>query len=92
MDVATWIALLSVAVSSITLYALLTQRRSFGAYTERIERANALVRQSDELTRQSNVRVIDEIRANADIYQQAVERNEVIHKAMQDALIDLRSA
>lgn len=84
MDVATWIALLSVAVSSITLYALLTQRQSFGSYAARVERASLLARQSDELTRQSNVRTLDEIRANTEANQITVERNEAILKAMQD--------
>ncbi len=84
MDAATWIAFLSVAVSSITLYALLTQRQSFGSYAARVERASLLARQSDELTRQSNVRTIDEYHANAEINRLTIERNEAILKAMQD--------
>ena len=40
---------------------LLTQRRSFGVYTERIERAEEGTRRSNELKRQSNERVIDRI-------------------------------
>ena len=53
-----------VAGSGITMGVLFWAVRSFGTYTERIERASDLCRQSNEHTRQSNVRTLDEIRAD----------------------------
>ena len=48
-------AVLTVLLSGVACALLLWLRRSFGSYTERIERANQLTRQSNESTR----RVID---------------------------------
>ncbi len=69
--------LLSGATLAVLLYAV----KSFGAYTERCERASTLCRQSNELTRQSNERRIDwekigisEGRANATINAQTAEK------------------
>jgi len=75
MTVETVFTLACVTASGLTIGILLWQRKSFGAYTERIERSDTLTRQSNELTRQSNARTLDEIRANTDILTQAHERN-----------------
>ena len=66
-------AVLCLLVCGATLVVLLLAVRSFGAYTERLERANTLTRQSNELTRQSNERVRSEIGANG-------EENSIVHE------------
>ncbi len=80
MGLREWMALGALGVSGVTLYALLRAVKSFGSYTERIERSDARVCQSNELTRQYITRASDEIRANADITLLAHERNLILFR------------
>ena len=73
-EVDLWVAVLGILLSGLTMAIVLAARRSFGSLTERIERAADGVRQSNELTRQSNARAIDEFRAGTTITTQAHEK------------------
>ena len=88
MNALAWITLAGVVVSGATVGVLIWATKSFGSYTERIERSNTLTRQSNEMTRQSNVRTIDEVRANSDILTQAHERNLAVFTEAQRLLKD----
>lgn len=55
------VALGGLLISALTLAVLFRLIRSFGCYTERIERSNDGLRQSNEMTRQANDRAITEI-------------------------------
>ncbi len=57
MDFRTWVCLASIVLSGIAIVILLTQRRSMGCYTERIERTQEGTRRSNELKRQSDERL-----------------------------------
>lgn len=71
-----WLTLIGLLVSGITMAVLIHQQRSFGSYTERIERSNTLMRQSNELVRQELDRTRDE---NQELWQQLVRaRDEAI--------------
>jgi uncharacterized membrane protein (DUF106 family) len=60
-----WLAVVGILLTGVTMGILIVGARrlriSFGTYTERIERSGLLVRQSEELTRQSNERTMREI-------------------------------
>jgi hypothetical protein len=73
MNALTMLTLLSLACSAIIVALLLRLKRSFGSYTERIERTSEITRQSNEMTRQSNYRTVAEIEANTD-------ENRIIHE------------
>ena len=61
MDREEWLTIGAVLASGAVLVVLLVRWRSFGAYTERIERSNTLTRQSNELTRQRAERVFEKL-------------------------------
>jgi hypothetical protein len=61
-----WITLGVLVVLGLLHAVVFYVWRSFGTYTERIERASVLCRQSNEVTRQSNVRTLEEVRANTE--------------------------
>ncbi len=84
----TLFTLACIGASAVTIAVLLWQRKSFGAYTERIERSNTITRQSCELTRQSNGRVIDEIAANTRESELARELVDIVRQE----LLNQRSA
>ncbi len=76
------LAVLALGVSGITLWVVMRKVESFGHYTERVERSDARVCQSNELTRQYLSRATDEVRANADITTQAHERNLILFREL----------
>lgn len=81
MTVEQWNVVLAIAcilVSGATLSVLFLFRRTFGAYTNRIERSNEQTRKSNELTRQSNERALQ---ANYSTWQE-----------LRDELTKIRSA
>jgi hypothetical protein len=92
IDMQDGLVILCCLLSGLTLGVLVLRVKSFGSYTARIERASELNRQSNELTRQSNMRTIDEMRTNAAINELTLERTEAIFRAMQEALNNERSA
>ena len=63
MNAQAWIALVGVLLQGIILAVVIHDRRSFGSYTERVERTNEATRRSNELTRQSNDRTLQHLEA-----------------------------
>jgi hypothetical protein len=61
MEFHVWVSLLAIMLSGVAIVILITQRRSMGCFTERIERAQEGTRRSNELKRQSDERVIDRV-------------------------------
>lgn len=51
-----WLAIAGIVLSGLTMGVLLIAKRSFGAYTERIERSNVQARQAIEKDRQERDR------------------------------------
>lgn len=61
MDYGDLISIVAILLSGTACVILLTQRKSLGCFTERIELSNEGKRRSEELTRQSNERVIERV-------------------------------
>ena len=62
MDYRDVVSIVSILLSGTALVILLTQRKSMGCFTERVERAQEGTRRSNELKRQSDERLRDEIK------------------------------